>query len=213
MIMIMWYQSKMNATKQGGRHGRDYMVIGSTTTYAISAYHQCCKFELRSGEVYFDTTLCDKVCQWLAASWWFFTVSFTNETDRHDITEILLKVALNTITIPFHQTSHKAYLDLVISRAKWTTQSKCWSCDIKNKMNATKHMVIFLIEVWCCIYKSERLTNFVLSRCKILIKRIVSVNMTDLTSRQQSLVTIKSAFIWQIYYHSNSMVISEHHVT
>ena len=39
MIMIMWYQSKMNATKQGGRRGRDYMVIGSTTTYAISAYH------------------------------------------------------------------------------------------------------------------------------------------------------------------------------
>ena len=26
-------------------------------------------------------------------------VSFTNETDRHDITEILLKVALNTLTV------------------------------------------------------------------------------------------------------------------
>jgi hypothetical protein len=26
-------------------------------------------------------------------------VSFTNKTDRHDITEILLKVALNTITV------------------------------------------------------------------------------------------------------------------
>jgi len=33
---------------------------------------------------------------------WFFPdtpVSSTNKTDRHDITEILLKVALNTITI------------------------------------------------------------------------------------------------------------------
>ena len=29
---------------------------------------------------------------------WFSLVSSTNETDRHDITEILLKVALNTIT-------------------------------------------------------------------------------------------------------------------
>ena len=29
----------------------------------------------------------------------FFPVSFTNKPDRHDITEILLKVALNTITI------------------------------------------------------------------------------------------------------------------
>jgi hypothetical protein len=48
-----------------------------------------------------DTTLCDKVCQWLATDWWFSPdtlVSCTNKTDRHDITEILLKVALNTIT-------------------------------------------------------------------------------------------------------------------
>jgi hypothetical protein len=45
-------------------------------------------------------TLCDKVCQWLASGRWFSPgppVSSTNKTDRHDITEILLKVALNTI--------------------------------------------------------------------------------------------------------------------
>jgi hypothetical protein len=29
--------------------------------------------------------------------WWFSPVSSTNKTDRHDLTEILLKVALNTI--------------------------------------------------------------------------------------------------------------------
>jgi hypothetical protein len=46
------------------------------------------------------TTLCGKVCQRLATGQWFSPcppVSFTNETDRHDITEILLKVVLNTI--------------------------------------------------------------------------------------------------------------------
>ena len=43
------------------------------------------------------TTLCDKVCQWLVAGCWFSSVSSTNKTDRHDITEILLKMALNTI--------------------------------------------------------------------------------------------------------------------
>ena len=46
------------------------------------------------------TTLCDKVCQWLATGWWVSPgppVSSTNKTDRHDINEILLKVALNTI--------------------------------------------------------------------------------------------------------------------
>jgi hypothetical protein len=49
-----------------------------------------------------DTTLCDKDCQWLAAGWWFSPgtpVSSTNRTDHHDIAEILLKVALNTITL------------------------------------------------------------------------------------------------------------------
>jgi len=47
-----------------------------------------------------DTTLCDKVCQWLATGRWFSPgtpVSSINKTDRHDINEILLKVALNTI--------------------------------------------------------------------------------------------------------------------
>jgi hypothetical protein len=47
-----------------------------------------------------DTTLCDKVCQWLAEGRWLSLdtpVSSTNKTARRDITEILLKVALNNI--------------------------------------------------------------------------------------------------------------------
>ena len=50
----------------------------------------------------FDTTLYDNVCQRLAEGRWFSmgtSVSSTNKADRHDITEILLKVALNTITL------------------------------------------------------------------------------------------------------------------
>ena len=49
-----------------------------------------------------DTTLCDKVCQWLATGRWFSLgtpVSSTNKTNSHDITEILLKVALKSITL------------------------------------------------------------------------------------------------------------------
>ena len=48
-----------------------------------------------------DPTLCDKVCQWLVAGRWFSLdtlVSSTNKTDCYNITEILLKVALNTIS-------------------------------------------------------------------------------------------------------------------
>ena len=43
-----------------------------------------------------------KICQWLVAGQWFspYTpVSSTNKTDRHDITEILLKVTSNIITL------------------------------------------------------------------------------------------------------------------
>jgi hypothetical protein len=46
------------------------------------------------------TTLCHKVCQCLATGRWFspgIPVSSNKKTDCHEITEILLKVALNTI--------------------------------------------------------------------------------------------------------------------
>jgi hypothetical protein len=50
------------------------------------------------------TPLCDKVCQWLTTGRWFSPdppVSSTNKTDHHDITEILLKAALNIIIDKF----------------------------------------------------------------------------------------------------------------
>ena len=54
-----------------------------------------------------------KVCQWLATGRWLSPgtpVSPTNRTDCHNISEILLKVALNTRTLklkssPFHTTT------------------------------------------------------------------------------------------------------------
>jgi hypothetical protein len=68
-------------------------------------YYQCLspltlwvRTPLRRGVL--DTTLCDKVRQLLGTGQWFslYTpVSSTNKSDHHDITEILLKVALNTI--------------------------------------------------------------------------------------------------------------------
>jgi hypothetical protein len=60
-----------------------------------------CEFESRSWRGVLDITLCDKVCQWLATGRWFslVPVSSTSKTDRHDITEILLKVALSNIDL------------------------------------------------------------------------------------------------------------------
>ena len=60
------------------------------------------KFEFHSWRGVLDKTLFNKLCQWLVTSRWFspYTpVSSTNKTCRHDIAEILLKVALNTITL------------------------------------------------------------------------------------------------------------------
>jgi hypothetical protein len=49
---------------------------------------------LRQGVL--DTTLCNKVCQWLATGWWVSPGTLLSYTN---ITEILLKVTLNTIIL------------------------------------------------------------------------------------------------------------------
>ena len=82
----------------GARRVGDRIVVWFTTTYEISAYqHLSSEFEPRSWRG------CDQVCQWLATGRWFSPgtlISSTNKTDCHDIhvAEILLKVALKTIT-------------------------------------------------------------------------------------------------------------------
>jgi hypothetical protein len=70
-----------------------FWIYNYLCNHCLSPLILCVLFSIRAR----CTTLCDKVCQWLATSQWFSLVSTTNKTDRHDITEILLKVALNTI--------------------------------------------------------------------------------------------------------------------
>ena len=56
-----------------------------------------------------DATLCDTICQWLAADRWFSLgtpVSSTNKTDRHDITEILLNTITPSLTHPLFSDKH-----------------------------------------------------------------------------------------------------------
>ena len=119
-ICIIW-------THRGCR-GRDQMVVGFTSTYATSVYHHwCCKFESHSG----DTPLCDKVCQWLAIGRWFSSgtpVSSTKTTDRHDITGILLKVALNTIK-PNQTNNNTKWYVVVNMRNVYTIIHVQWDID------------------------------------------------------------------------------------
>jgi len=78
----------------------DRMVVGIDSYVCSQCISQLTWVRIRYMRVVFNTTLYDKVCQWLVAGRWFSPgtpVSSTNKTDRHDITEILLKMAWNTI--------------------------------------------------------------------------------------------------------------------
>jgi hypothetical protein len=125
LYYILLNQNNIYTTSRGS----DLMVVGSTTTYAISAYHHwSCEFEPRSWQSVFDTTLCDKACQWLTTGWCFSPVSSINKTDCHDITEILLKVALH------HNPNH------VCRFVDWIFEL-FWQCDILFFFN-------FIILLW-----------------------------------------------------------------
>jgi len=112
--------------------GRDGMIVGFTTTYAISAYrHWCCEFESRSGRGVQHYVI--RVCHWLATGWWFSPgppVSSTNKTDRHDITEILLKVALSAIKQSIYHEHLYLYHEHCRNIAHWTlkqhTTNQLW---------------------------------------------------------------------------------------
>jgi hypothetical protein len=79
------------------------MEVGFTTTYSISAYHHwCCEFESPSRRGVQHYVI--KFVSYLWQVGGFLRV--LNKTYRHDITEILFKVALNTIK-KTHQTSIK----------------------------------------------------------------------------------------------------------
>jgi hypothetical protein len=87
---------------------------GSWIYYYI--YNQCLspqklwvRIPLMAMSTRYVTTLCCKVCRRLSAGRWFSPntlVSSTNNTGRHDITEILMKVALSTIAILPHIIIH-----------------------------------------------------------------------------------------------------------
>jgi hypothetical protein len=72
----------------------DRMVVGFTTVPIAS---KSCEFE----PVHSKVSLVYSIQHYATGRWFspFTLVSFTNKTDRHDMTEILLKVALNTISL------------------------------------------------------------------------------------------------------------------
>jgi hypothetical protein len=91
------------------------------------------------------TTLCDKVFQWFATGQGFSPgplVSSTNKTDHHNITEILLKVALNTIN-QIYSFLEKIFvfpnikLVAAILNFQLTQNTYIWKSNIQDPRNCT----------------------------------------------------------------------------
>ena len=79
------------------RCGGDRMVVGITTTSAISTYHSgCCEYTSRS-----EWGVQHNVIKFVSDLWqvMIFSGSSINKTDHHYINEILLKVVLNNINV------------------------------------------------------------------------------------------------------------------
>ena len=77
----------------------NYMYTLTTYTVYISQYIFCNKLHVHTYTVYISQYITMKI---LATGRWFSSgtpVSSTNKTDCHDIIEILLKVALSTLTL------------------------------------------------------------------------------------------------------------------
>ena len=87
-----------------GCHGRDCMVVGFRTTCATSAYHhKSCEFKPSSWRGVIDTTLCDKVCQWLATGRWFSQCTPVSSTNMNKTNNCL------SLRIIGHKTDHDIY--------------------------------------------------------------------------------------------------------
>jgi hypothetical protein len=72
---------------QRGLRTRDRMVVGFTTTCEI-CHHWICEFESRSWRSIPNTSLCDKVCQWLVTGRWFSLVTQVSSTNKTDLQEV-----------------------------------------------------------------------------------------------------------------------------
>ena len=99
-VIVIWISS----ASKTDNHDITERLLKVSLKKPITITHRHYEFEYFSGEMYMIIQHhMIKFFQWLLAGQWFSLgtpVSSTNKTDRYDdITEILLKMALNTITL------------------------------------------------------------------------------------------------------------------
>jgi hypothetical protein len=140
-----------------------------------------------------DTILCDKVCQWLATGRWFSPgtpVSSTNKTDHHNVSEILLKVVLNTITWRLKCNaleldnilkksnfcfanfqmflSHKNMRNVEIAYPKWFINQESTKCPNMTSLVSTvrlwlNNLLQIILPTWKPMYLKRILTSVLIS--------------------------------------------------
>jgi len=138
------YRSVNSTTKQSFiKSSIKQIVLGPSWSWSYGSWiynylcNQCLsllkllvRIPLRWGVL--DTTFCDKTCQWLATGRWFSLdtmFSSTNKTDCHNITEILLRVTLNTINQAYrikYKNKYYWYSIFIIQSYKDESYSYFW---------------------------------------------------------------------------------------
>jgi hypothetical protein len=148
------------------------------------------------------TTLCNKVCQRLAKCRWYSPgppVPSTNKTDRHGITEILLKVASNKQTnknliIKCKISDHR----LLTLTADFNKTSEHKICSIKKEKKLiyliSESTAVILTQKWKYLLISYFLTNFFSSNsteatCTWLQHYVIKWPTTDLWFSPRTLVS------------------------
>ena len=121
-----------------------------------------------------DTTLCDTVCHWLWQVGGFlrslrFPPSITL-SDRHDITEILLKLALDTITNLLWR--NQTYREKSTNRRQYLN---CWTFYYRIKYD--------FAWVYRCVKSAESLTNWIKSE-RLYVSEMPSLHIDKLVQNR-----------------------------
>ena len=175
---------------------RDRMVVGLTTTYSISAYHNLGSNPAQARYTRYNI-MWRKVCLWLATDRWFSPgtpVSSINKIDHHDIAEILLKVAFNTI----NQSNPVHYGN------KWHSSSKVFERFAEHETIIRPAISITLQQFNYKVGKSEKKIIFQSYKTSFNLPRFIEVPVPSHDSERSCIyvvrISILTLFLRFFYY-------------